>query len=160
MHYVYTYLTLAKENYEVKQLLQEVKNADNIDEECLQFVQSLEICLYEILPTIREYAYSIKLQKFDYYLQTLKRITLLLLKFNLKDSKYAPTLLIWIQLLEQWKKNNHPILKVIEKNFFVLDDEIGEVYFSLFARITTNLSTKSLKLMPTYYRYFCQMNFI
>lgn len=55
-------------------------------------------------------------------------------------------------MLDYWKSTGHPIMETIENNFFVLDDEIGEVYFSLFARITTNMTTKQLNLMPIYYR--------
>jgi len=97
-------------------------------------LQSLDCIIYEVIPTIREYVYETKLQNFDYYFQLLKRIFLILLKIHLKESKYCPTLLIWILM-------------------FVLDDEIGEVYFSLFARITTNMTSKQLKWMPIYYRY-------
>lgn len=134
LYYLYTYITLAKEDKYIKENINDLKSKRNLHTEWISWLQSLDCIIYEVIPTIREYVYETKLQNFDYYFQLLKRIFLILLKIHLKESKYCPTLLIWILM-------------------FVFFDEIGEVYFSLFARITTNMTSKQLKWMPIYYRY-------
>lgn len=85
LHYLYTYISLAKQDEEVKRKINELKNNRNLHPECVSWLKSFECIINEIIPTIREYAYAAKLQNFEYYFQLLKRLTLMLLKFHIRD---------------------------------------------------------------------------
>lgn len=148
-----TYITFAKENSEIKDLFKRgiqhcINNDFKVGYSYLQYMYKI---LYIIIPQMREYSLSIKQKDFFFWKKNFIRILCLIMEINPKDNCYIYQMLLFLQSLQYWEENCPTLFNSIKNNLWLLDDEIGEMYFAILSQAVTN-NQKDYNNIKTYYR--------
>lgn len=150
----FTYISIAKEDDEIKNLINSTKTycEENNLYVGLNYINFIIKLFYKLIPEIREYSLSCKQKNFDFWLERFTRILIIICDILPEDNKYIHPMLFFLQSIECWKYNSKNLYSCISNNLWLLDDEIGESYFSKLSKVVSN-TTLCFQDIQNAYRY-------